>query len=193
MVDDELGPLVKTYGRNMRRLSSWIFSTSLDLHERGFTYGHARRAFLFADVVSIWSSHVQTLYSGIPTTLRHTYRFEFSSGDLLTLSDNIRDVNEAVDFISARVYELLLPEFEAAIDEGGYAEFGPCAISSADMVCFAERISTADISRVQVNAGRIRVFRKGHDLRAWLAFHSSEVPNLPVFLSLVGRVAPVQW
>lgn len=189
----DLGPLIKSYGGNNSRLSSWFTSAlPLNLHEFGFSYGSPRQEYAFSNITAIWNSLVQKRYYGVPTTLNHAYTFELEDGQRLTLRDDVAEIEEVSGQIAARVYERLLPEFAAAIRGGSFADFGPIAISHQQMICYGDEIPWTDIAGVRIRAGKFEILRTGRKWRpTWKTAMVAEIPNIPILVALVSEFVPI--
>jgi hypothetical protein len=172
----------------------YFLTLKVTLHEGGFVHSHRgkRRLVPWDDVRSVTSAITEVYQNGVYTGTNYKYTLALEDGTQLVYTNyRLQKVEKLANAVIGRTSEILLPAAREEYDAGEVVHFGPLGVSREGLHYHDKLLEWRDIRGVRVKEGYVTVRKRGKWLR-WCNVAASAIPNLLVFLTLVGEIVGLE-
>lgn len=162
----------------------------LYLYENGFILVNRPddpQAFRWDGIQTVFQKIISNRTYGVETGRTYTYTITAQDGRTVKVTQFWKDIADLGQRINVGVSSALLPAAQAAIEHGQGVQFGDMTLTAEGITGRRGSARWSDVSKVTIANGYVRVAVAGKFL-ALSNTAAAKIPNLPLFLTLAGRL-----
>lgn len=139
------------------------------------------------DIVSVWQSITSWRSHGAEAARTYVYTILLNDNTQTKLY-NLQKIQQLGQVIQHQVLRHQLPHARQTLTEGGQVSFGKLIVSAKGLTRGSTMVPWEEIDSVDMVKGSLKIYRrKGKGRSHWFSIKLARIPNLSVFLTLVGQ------
>lgn len=162
----------------------------LFLFEQGLIYKNfgATQIIRYDTITVIWQGRLPIDSKDTSAATEKIYTIETNAGKKLKITDIFDQVNEIGDRLQKEIVCCRFPDVLNDYKQGYELQFGPLSISQSGVGSVLGTLPWKEIEAVKIRNAVVVFEGKGGNLLNWITVQVSEIPNLYLFLELVGQL-----